>query len=65
MIDTFSILLAHGLLAFVALRMLLHPHLNEEPARSERHFKTVIPTMMRKQRAGVETGETKPGSKRA
>jgi len=63
MIDTFSILLAHALLAFVAVRMLRHPYLNQEPARSERHFKQVVPAMIRKRRAGVETGEARPGAK--
>jgi hypothetical protein len=64
MIDTLSLLLAHFLLGFVAIRMLNNPYLNEEPSPTGRHFKPILP---KKQpgRAGVETGEARPGSNRA
>ena len=66
MIDTLSLLLAHFLLGFVAIRMLLHPDLNEEPVRSGRHFKQILPKKQQPpRRAGVETGESRPGSSRA
>lgn len=66
MIDTLSLLLAHFLLGFVALKLLVHPYLNEEPITSDRrHFKTVLPKKPARRRAGVETGETRPGSHRA
>lgn len=65
MIDTLSLLLAHFLLGFVALKMLVHPHLNEEPNETGRHFKTVLPKKQAPRRAGVETGEARPGSNRA
>lgn len=65
MIDTLSLLLAHCLLGFVAVKMLVHPDLNEEPIDSGRHFKQVLPRKQRRGRAGVETGETRPGSSRA
>jgi len=66
MIDTLSLLLAHFLLGFVGVKLLLHPDLNEEPIQSGRHFKQVLPTKQRlKKRAGVETGESRPGSNRA
>ena len=65
MIDTLSLLLAHFLLGFVAYRMFVHPHLNEEPIESGRHFKQVLPKKRPPKRAGVETGETRPGSTRA
>ncbi|PCE44092.1 hypothetical protein [Rhizorhabdus dicambivorans] len=67
MIDTLSLLLAHFLLGFVAIRMLQHPDLNEEPIGSGRHFKPVLPKKQEQQprRAGVETGEARPGSNRA
>ncbi len=66
MIDTLSLLLAHALLAFVAIRMLLHPDLNEEPLQSGRHFKQVLPKKKQPpKRAGVETGEARPSSNRA
>lgn len=66
MIDTLSLLLAHFLLAFVAVKLLLHPDLNEEPIQSGRHFKQVLPKKQQPpKRAGVETGETRPGSTRA
>ncbi|WP_340314086.1 hypothetical protein [Rhizorhabdus argentea] len=65
MIDTLSLLLAHFLLGFVALKMLVHPHLNEEPNETGRHFKPVLPKKQTPRRAGVETGETRPGSNRA
>ena len=66
MIDTLSLLLAHFLLGFVAIRMLLHPDLNEEPTPSGRHFKNLLPKKLQPpKRAGVETGENRPGSNRA
>ncbi|WP_152663871.1 hypothetical protein [Sphingomonas sp. SRS2] len=66
MIDTLSLLLAHFLLGFVAIKLLLHPDLNEEPTQSGRHFKQVLPKKQQaKKRAGVETGESRPGSNRA
>jgi hypothetical protein len=65
MIDTLSLLLSHFLLAFVALRMFLHPDLNEEPLQSSRHFKQILPRKKLRKRAGVETGEARPGSKGA
>lgn len=65
MIDTLSLLLAHFLLGFVAVRLLLHPDLNEEPTASGRHFKPVLPKKPPTRRAGVETGEARPGSHRA
>ncbi len=43
MIDTLSLLLAHFLLGFVAIRMFMHPDLNEEPIESGRHFKNILP----------------------
>ncbi len=65
MIDTLSLLLAHFLLGFVAVRMLLHPDLNQEPISSGRHFKNILPKKQPPKRAGVETGENRPGSQRA
>lgn len=65
MIDTLSILLAHFLLGFVAIRMLNNPDLNEEPIGSGRHFKSILPKKQGPKRAGVETGEARPGSNRA
>lgn len=66
MIDTLSLLLAHFLLGFAAIRMLLHPDLNQEPVASGRHFKNVLPKKQQPpKRAGVETGEARPGSQRA
>lgn len=66
MIDTLSLLLAHFLLGFVAIRLVLHPDLNVEPIQSGRHFKQVLPKKQQPpKRAGVETGETRPGSTRA
>jgi len=65
MIDTLSLLLAHCLLGIVAVKMLVHPHLNEEPIDSGRHFKQVLPRNQPRGRAGVETGEARPGSSRA
>lgn len=67
MIDTLSLLLAHFLLAFVAIKALMHPDLNEEPVQSGRHFKPVLPKKQSTtgRRAGVETGEARPGSPRA
>ena len=65
MIDTLSILLAHFLLGFVAIRMLNNPDLNEEPIGSGRHFKSILPKKQAPKRAGVETGEARPGSNRA
>ena len=65
MIDTFSLLLAHFLLGFVAIRMLLHSDLNVEPTASGRHFKNILPKKQPPRRAGVETGESQPGSSRA
>jgi len=65
MIDTLSLLLAHFLLGFVAIKLLIHPDLNEEPIHSGRHFKPVLPKKPSARRAGVETGETRPGSDRA
>jgi len=62
MIDTLSLLLAHMLLGFVALRMFVNPDLNVEPIQSGRHFKQVLPKKPTK-RAGVETGEARPGSR--
>jgi len=66
MIDTLSLLLAHFLLGFVAIRLMLSPDLNEEPIHSGRHFKSLLPKKQQPpRRAGVETGETRPGSNRA
>ena len=65
MIDTFSLLLAHFLLGFVAIKMLLHPDLNAEPTATGRHFKNILPKKQPPRRAGVETGESQPGSSRA
>nr|WP_047167997.1 hypothetical protein [Sphingomonas sp. Y57] len=65
MIDTLSLLLAHFLIGFVALKLLLHPDLNEEPSPTGRHFKPVLPKKPPTRRAGVETGESRPGSNRA
>ncbi|ARR52056.1 hypothetical protein [Rhizorhabdus wittichii] len=65
MIDTLSLMLAHFLIAFVAVRLLLHPDLNEEPTASGRHFKPVLPKKQPVRRAGVETGEARPGADRA
>jgi hypothetical protein len=65
MIDTFSLMVAHFLLAFVAVKLLMHPDLNEEPIQSGRHFKTLLPKKQAVRRAGVETGEARPGSDRA
>ena len=65
MIDTLSLLLAHFLLGFVAIRMFMHPDLNEEPIESGRHFKNILPKKVLPKRAGVETGEQRPGSNRA
>ena len=66
MIDTLSLLLAHFLLGFVAIRLMLHPDLNVEPTQSGRHFKQVLPKKKQPpKRAGVETGEARPGSSRA
>jgi hypothetical protein len=66
MIDTLSLLLAHFLLGFVAIRMLLHPDLNEEPAQSGRHFKNILPRKAQPpKRAGVETGVDGSGFDRA
>lgn len=65
MIDTLSLLLAHFLLGFVAVRVLMHPDLNAEPIQSGRHFKPVLPKKQPVRRAGVETGEARPGSTRA
>jgi hypothetical protein len=63
MIDTLSLLLAHFLLGFVAFRMFINPNLNEEPSPSGRHFKQVLPKKQPPKRAGVETGEARPGSR--
>ena len=60
MIDTLSLLMAHFLLAFVTYKVLMHPYLNEEPAQSGRLFKPVLPKK-RTGRAGVETGQLRPG----
>lgn len=65
MIDTLSLLLAHLLLGFVAIKLMLRPDVNEEPVRSGRHFKQLLPKKQQRKRAGVETGEAKPGSNRA
>jgi hypothetical protein len=65
MIDTLSLLLAHFLLGIVAWKLLVHPYLNEEPTQSGRHFKPILPKKPMKRRAGVETGEQRPGSDRA
>lgn len=65
MIDTLSLLLAHFLLGFVALRMFNSPYLNEEPTGTGRNFKPVLPKKQPTRRAGVETGEARPGSNRA
>lgn len=65
MIDTLSLLLAHFLLGFVTFRMILNPDLNSEPIQSGRHFKPVLPKKQQARRAGVETGEARPGSNRA
>lgn len=65
MIDTLSILLAHFMLGFVAIRLIASPYLNEEPASSGRHFKPILPKKQAPRRAGVETGESRPGSNRA
>lgn len=65
MIDTLSLLLAHFLLGIVAWKLLVHPYLNEEPQQSGRHFKPILPKKPMKRRAGVETGEYRPGSDRA
>jgi len=64
MIDTLSLLLAHFMLGFVALRLFSHPDLNQEPVQSGRHFKSILPQKAKlKKRAGVETGESRPGSR--
>lgn len=65
MIDTFSIMLAHFLLIFVTIRLIMNPDLNEEPISSGRLFKPVLPKKQPPKRAGVETGESRPGSNRA
>jgi hypothetical protein len=66
MIDTLSLLLAHFLLGFVALRMFNHPDLNQEPTGTGRSFKPILAKKQQPaRRAGVETGETRPGSNRA
>ncbi|MES2494780.1 MAG: hypothetical protein V4618_01580 [Pseudomonadota bacterium] len=67
MIDTLSLLLAHFLLAFVAVKVLIHPDVNEEPLQSGRHFKPILPKKppASGRRAGVETGEPRPGAPRA
>lgn len=66
MIDTLSLLLAHFLLGFVAIKLVMHPDLNVEPIQSGRHFKQILPKKQElRKRAGVETGEAKPGSNRA
>lgn len=65
MIDTLSLLLAHFLLGFVAVRMMMNPDLNEEPIGSGRQFKPILPKKQAPRRAGVETGESRPGSNRA
>jgi hypothetical protein len=43
MIDTGTLILAHLLLAFLALRIFNSPDLNVEPQRSRRLFKAVGP----------------------
>lgn len=63
MIDTLSLLLAHFLLGFVAVRMFIHPDLNQEPIQSGRHFKQILPKKESPKRAGVETGEARPGAR--
>lgn len=65
MIDTLSLLLAHFLLGFVTFRLIMNPDLNVEPIQSGRHFKPILPKKQPPRRAGVETGETRPGSNRA
>ncbi len=66
MIDTLSLLLAHFLLGFVAIRMIMNPDLNEEPLQSGRHFKNILPKKAQPpKRAGVETGGDRPGFDRA
>lgn len=63
MVDTLSLLLSHFVLGFVALRILMHPDLNEEPVSSGRHFKNILPKKQPPKRAGVETGENRPNSR--
>ena len=65
MIDTFSLLLSHVMMGFVFYRMLITPDLNEEPITSGRSFKPILPKKQQPRRAGVETGEARPGSNRA
>lgn len=66
MIDTLSLLLAHFLLAFVGIRMIMNPDLNEEPVQSGRHFKNILPKKQQPaRRAGVESGGDGPGFDRA
>ena len=66
MIDTLSLLLAHFLLGFVAIRMLVHPDLNEEPISGGRHFKNLLPKKLQaSRRAGVETSGDGTGFDRA
>ncbi len=66
MIDTLSLLLAHFLLAFVGIKMLVHPDLNEEPIQTGRHFKNILPKKTQPpKRAGVETGGDGSGFDRA
>jgi hypothetical protein len=66
MIDTLSLLLAHFLLAFVGIKMIMNPDLNEEPTQSGRHFKNILPKKQQPpKRAGVETGGDGPGFDRA
>ena len=43
MIDTGTLILAHLLLAWVALRVFNSPDLNTEPQRSKRQYKQVGP----------------------
>jgi hypothetical protein len=43
MIDFASLLLAHGLLFLIALRIFNNPDLNVEPVATGRRFKTVGP----------------------
>jgi hypothetical protein len=43
MTDTLSLLLAHFLMAFIAIRILNSPDIDVEPDFDRRHFKTVGP----------------------
>ena len=43
MIDTLSLLLAHFLMGFIAIRVMMSDDINVEPIQTGRQFKTVGP----------------------